>query len=111
MEDWIQTSPLGHLVPDKNEKGEWFTIFARATGRGGTTRLLKAGGAILMVMVLIGVGALLFASLESAAEEASINEYLLRGICIRNKSHNLHLIVCLNCVCIYIFPGVGTRTF
>ena len=32
--------------------------------------------------------------------------YLLRGICIHNKSHNLHLIVGLNCV--YMFTGVGT---
>ena len=34
-------------------------------------------------------------------------EYLLvlQGICIHNKSHNLHLILGLNCV--YIFTGVG----
>ena len=32
--------------------------------------------------------------------------YLLRGICIHNKSHNLHLILGLNYA--YIFPGVGT---
>ena len=31
--------------------------------------------------------------------------YLLRGICIHNKSHNLHLILGLNCV--YILTGVG----
>ena len=30
-------------------------------------------------------------------------EYLLRGICIHNKSHNLHPILGLNCV--YIPPG------
>ena len=34
------------------------------------------------------------------------DEYLLRGICIHNKSHNFHLILGLNYV--YIFPGVGT---
>ena len=32
------------------------------------------------------------------------HEYLLRGICIHNKSHNFHLIWGLKCV--YIFPGV-----
>ena len=31
--------------------------------------------------------------------------YLLRGICIHSKSHNLQLILGLNCV--YLFPGVG----
>ena len=32
--------------------------------------------------------------------------YLLRGICIHNKSHNLHLLLGLNYA--YTFPGVGT---
>ena len=33
--------------------------------------------------------------------------YLLRGICIQNKSHNLPLI--LGLIYAYIFPGVGTE--
>ena len=35
-----------------------------------------------------------------------VQEYLLRGICIHNKTHNLHLILGLNSA--HIFPGVGT---
>ena len=37
---------------------------------------------------------------------AGFSVYLLRGICIHNKSHNLHLILSLNFA--YISPGVGT---
>ena len=33
-------------------------------------------------------------------------KYLRQGICIHNISHNLYLILGLNCA--YIFPGVGT---
>ena len=38
---------------------------------------------------------------------AYLGWYLLRGICIHNKSHNLPLILGLNYA--YIFPGVGIR--
>ena len=41
------------------------------------------------------------------AKRAIGRQCLLRGICLHNRSHNLHLIVGLNCI--YIFPGVGIR--
>ena len=45
-------------------------------------------------------------TLLSAASFAAPTVYLLRGICIHNKSRNFHLILSLSCA--YIFPGVDT---
>ena len=45
---------------------------------------------------------------DVAEEFHATQEHLLRSMCIHNKSHNLPLILGLNCV--YIFPGVGIST-